>query len=231
MNEQFDLEPLGEDAILLRFGDSIDAATNASVHACAALLEQHQPCWLLDIVPAFATLAVRVDLDQFARNVNWRDEVDAWLKARCDVRIACKASTQPDIHIIPARYGGEFGPDLENVARHAGLSMDEVVRRHSTARYRVGMLGFAAGFPYLIGLHERLATPRHATPRTEVMAGSIGIGGEQTGIYPRKGPGGWQIIARTDVVLFDVERAQPALLAPGDFVEFRCLDVLGSSPP
>ncbi|TAH47424.1 MAG: 5-oxoprolinase subunit PxpB [Gammaproteobacteria bacterium] len=227
MNSRFALEPLGEDAFLLRFGSSIDAATNARVHAVANVLQQHRPSWLIEIVPAFATLAVQVDLNQLAHEVNWRERIQTWLLAHADAEDVGMAPAPATMHTIPVRYGGEFGPDLDGVARHAGLSPDEVIKRHCAARYQVGMLGFAAGFPYLIGLHESLITPRHATPRTEVMAGSVGIGGEQTGIYPRKGPGGWQIIGRTDAILFDVQRQPPALLAPGDVVVFRAIDERG----
>lgn len=227
MNTRFALEPLGEDAFLLRFGTGIDAATNARVHACAGVLEQHRPSWLIEIVPAFATLAVQVDLSQLAHDETWRERVQAWLLAHAEGELSGATSAPATVHTLPVRYGGEFGPDLDAVARHAGLEPEEVIRRHCAARYQVGMLGFAAGFPYLIGLHESLITPRHATPRTEVMAGSVGIGGEQTGIYPRTGPGGWQIIGRTDARLFDVQREPPALLAAGDVVVFRAVDEYG----
>ena len=118
------------------------------------------------------------------------------------------------------RYGGEHGPDLDALAEHAGLSPREAVELHATAEYRVAMLGFAPGFPYLLGLDPRLAMPRLATPRQRVEAGSVGIGGAQAGIYPRPGPGGWRIIGRTDALLFDPARESPSLLAPGDRLRF-----------
>lgn len=224
MSPRFTLEALGEDALLLRFGNVIDLSINAQVHAFASLLERDRPSWLLDIIPAFATLAVQVDLQALGHDACWRDRVRDWLDAQTDDPSPSALPGAAHVHSIPVRYGGEHGPDLDDLARHAGLSPDEVIRRHCAARYQVGMLGFAAGFPYLIGLDQRLSMPRHATPRTGVMAGSVGIGGEQTGIYPRKGPGGWQIIGRTEVTLFDVQRTRPALLAPGDFVEFHAVD-------
>ncbi|WCM19646.1 5-oxoprolinase subunit PxpB [Paraburkholderia bryophila] len=121
---------------------------------------------------------------------------------------------------IPVQYGGEFGPDLQTVANHTGLSVREVVERHSNAGYVVFFLGFQPGFAYMGGLDAALHTPRRASPRLEVPAGSVGIGGEQTGIYPATSPGGWQLIGRTDLPLFDPARRPPTLLQPGDRVRF-----------
>jgi KipI family sensor histidine kinase inhibitor len=121
---------------------------------------------------------------------------------------------------IPVRYGGEFGPDLDVVAKHTGLSAKEVVERHAAGEYVVFFLGFQPGFAYMGGLEEKLHTPRRREPRLEVPAGSIGIGGAQTGIYPATSPGGWQVIGRTDVPLFDPARTPPTLLQPGDRVRF-----------
>jgi KipI family sensor histidine kinase inhibitor len=118
-------------------------------------------------------------------------------------------------------YGGESGPDLDAVAEHAGLSRDDVIARHAAAEYTVAMLGFAPGFPYLLGLDRALQVPRRPSPRTRVPAGSVAIGGAQTGIYPRELPGGWHLIGRTPLVLFDPAREPPCLLAPGDRVRFR----------
>jgi len=121
---------------------------------------------------------------------------------------------------IPVAYGGEHGPDLADVAAHTGLSATEVARRHAAAEYVVYLLGFLPGFAFLGGLPAALATPRRAEPRTAVPPGSVGIGGEQTGIYPLRSPGGWQLIGRTEVALFDPLAASPTLLRPGDRVRF-----------
>ncbi len=121
---------------------------------------------------------------------------------------------------IPVEYGGEAGPDLDEVARHTGLSPSEVVRRHCAAEYTVYFLGFLPGFPYLGGLDSTLAMPRRREPRIAVPAGSVGIGSEQTGIYPWTSPGGWQLIGRTSVQLFDAASSSPALLSAGDTVRF-----------
>jgi KipI family sensor histidine kinase inhibitor len=121
---------------------------------------------------------------------------------------------------IPVRYGGDDGPDLPFVAQHAGMSELDVISLHSAAEYVVFFLGFQPGFAYLGGLDPRIATPRRTHPRPRVPAGSVGIGGEQTGVYPIESPGGWQLIGRTEIVMFDPTRAQPSLLAPGDRVRF-----------
>jgi KipI family sensor histidine kinase inhibitor len=121
---------------------------------------------------------------------------------------------------IPVQYGGEFGPDLQVVASHTGLSTKEVVKRHAAGEYIVFFLGFQPGFAYMGGLDEALHTPRRSSPRVEVPAGSVGIGGQQTGIYPATSPGGWQLIGRTSVPLFDPARSPPTLLQPGDRVRF-----------
>ncbi|MCY0887134.1 MAG: 5-oxoprolinase subunit PxpB [Alicyclobacillaceae bacterium] len=125
---------------------------------------------------------------------------------------------------IPVRYGGVDGPDLEEVARCLEMDVDEVVRRHTEPTYLVRFLGFIGGFPYLDGLPASLAVPRRATPRVAVPAGSVGIGGEQTGIYPHATPGGWQLIGRTDWQLFDANRIPPALLSAGDLVRFHAVE-------
>ncbi|WER46115.1 5-oxoprolinase subunit PxpB [Cupriavidus sp. WKF15] len=127
---------------------------------------------------------------------------------------------------IPVRYGGEHGPDLPDVAAHTGLSPQEVVRRHSAGEYVVYFLGFQPGFAYMGGLAPELATPRRREPRLAVPAGSVGIGGEQTGIYPASAPGGWQLIGRTDAALFVADRDPPSLFAPGDTVRFVVEEVI-----
>lgn len=126
---------------------------------------------------------------------------------------------------VPVHYGGAHGPDLAEVARHAGMTPDEVATRHAAGRYTVYFLGFQPGFAYLGGLDPRLHTPRHATPRLQVAAGSVGIGGEQTGVYPAVSPGGWQLLGRSDLHFFDAQREPPCLMQPGDEVHFTIASV------
>jgi KipI family sensor histidine kinase inhibitor len=214
----YTIETLGEDALLLRFGDAIDAVVNARVHGLAQQIEHVRPPWLRDLVPAYASLALFVDADAFDCTLDPIIEAGRWLQQQAfvgeDAGIAGRSVE------IPVRYGGEDGPDLAAVAAHARLREDEVIGRHCAVEYRVAMLGFSPGFPYLLGLDPRLAMPRLDTPRTRVAAGSIGIGGAQTGIYPQAGPGGWRIIGRTALALFDPLHDPPTLLAPGDRVRF-----------
>jgi KipI family sensor histidine kinase inhibitor len=216
---EYTLETLGEDALLLRFGNEIDATANDRVHALAQQIEQLRPPWLRDLVPAYASLALFVDANGFDdAALDPLAEAQCWLQRQAfvfdDVRIAGRLIE------IPVHYGGRHGPDLADVAAHAGLAGHEVIARHCEGVYRVAMLGFAPGFPYLLGLDPRLAMPRLDTPRTRVEAGSVGIGGAQTGIYPQAGPGGWRIIGRTTCSLFDPARDPPTLLTPGDRVRF-----------
>lgn len=137
-----------------------------------------------------------------------------------------KADTHQGRHVdIPVRYGGEFGADLAEVAAFHHTTPAEIVRRHTAPVYTVFMMGFQPGFPYLGGLPEHLHTPRRAEPRTEVPAGSVGIGGSQTGVYPFASPGGWQLIGRTDIALFQTASYPPTLLLAGDTVRFVAEEV------
>lgn len=224
------IERLGEDALLLRLGKRIDPALNARVHALAAAIGARRPRWLVDIVPAHASLALFVDVDMI-------DDADPhaghppllqaedWLRAQAfDVHAGEATLDDVEPALIPVRYGGAFGPDLDALAAKAGMDAETAIALHAGGDYRVAMLGFAPGFPYLDGLDVRLAAPRRATPRVRVAAGSVGIGGAQTGIYPHQGPGGWNVIGRTPLRLFDPGREGPCLLAPGQRVRFRPID-------
>lgn len=195
----FSFEPLAEDALLVRFGDGIDVTTNARVHAAAKALRNAGLPGITDIAPAYATLLVRFDparwtdhecADPFARLATvLRSNMDPGLR-RGDEQKAGVTNHGSVRHIeVPVCYGDEYGLDLDTVAEHAGLSRDEVIARHTSAEYTVAMLGFAPGFPYLLGLDPALQVPRRAIPRTRVPAGSVAIGGAQTGIYPRELPG------------------------------------------
>lgn len=213
------IETLGEDALLLRLGDTADIGINARVHALARRIEAVRPRWVRDLVPGYASLALFIDGDAFAIGVDPLVATERWLQAQDfpdgGIEPACGRLIE-----VPVRYGGEDGPDLQALADHAGLTTEALIQRHCAAEYQVAMLGFAPGFPYLLGLDPQLAMARLETPRTHVAAGSVGIGGAQTGVYPRSGPGGWRILGRTPLLLFDPAREPPALLAPGDRVRF-----------
>jgi KipI family sensor histidine kinase inhibitor len=222
----FAIEPLAEDALLLRFGDAIDATLNARVHGAARAIRAANLPGIVDVAPAYATLLVRFD-SRF-RGVDALPEAitkvlhDAF--SRDHASGATTLAGSPAQHAeIPVCYGGGFGPDLDAIAQRAGATPGEVAARHAAAEYTVAMLGFAPGFAYLLGMDPALHAPRRAHPRTRVPAGSVAIGGAQTGIYPRELPGGWNLIGRTPLALFDPDREPPCLLAPGDRVRFRAI--------
>jgi KipI family sensor histidine kinase inhibitor len=219
------IEPLGETALLLRFGPGLDPAVNTRVHrAKSALRAAHLP-GLYDIVPSYATLAL------YYEPVAWLDGNGSqpWRNVEAAVRAVlatppAAGTVVPRVVEVPVCYGGDFGPDLDALASHTGLAASDVIARHTAATYTVAMLGFAPGFPYLFGLDPALEMPRRASPRTRVPAGSVAIGGAQTGIYPSELPGGWQLIGRTPLALFDARRVPPSLLMPGDRVRFVAID-------
>lgn len=181
-----------------------------------ALVREQLPIGVTDVVPAFGSSAVHFD-----PTVTSFETVAEWLAS---VSTEPQADNTPKLVELPIAYGGDFGPDIEAIASHAGVSCDEVVRRHAAAEYSVGAIGFQPGFPYLEGLPRELHTPRQATPRTEVAVGSVGIGGPYTGVYPSESPGGWNLIGRTPLTLFDTRRVEPSLLRAGDRVRFRPID-------
>ncbi len=213
------LLPLGDSAVTVVFGALNDEGMAARVRAFAAEIRRHPPHGVIDVVPAFASVTVFYDI---ARIIDF-GRLCADLEAAGE-RAEAAVITGTTRHIeIPVAYGGEFGPDLETVATQTGLRAAEITALHAGAEYLVHAIGFAPGFPYLGGLPARLTVPRRTTPRPRVPAGSVGIGGAQTGIYSIETPGGWNLIGRTPLRLFDPARADPALLHPGDHVRFRAI--------
>jgi inhibitor of KinA len=173
---------------------------------------------VIELAPAYTTIGVFFDPARIETFDALRASIERALESDSD---PAWKRTEPAAIEVPVCYEAEFAPDLEEVARYAGLAPEEIVRRHANATYRVSCVGSTPGYPYLSGLPPELATPRRASPRKEVPAGAVAIGGTQTGIYPRKTPGGWNIIGRAPLRLFDVERNPPALFRAGDSVRFR----------
>lgn len=234
MDPAVQFEPLSEDTLLLRFGSRIDVAVNARVQAAARRIMHALPD--VECVPAYASLALRFDPARWRGDgaATTHAQLEAALRALLSAPAAPMASARTVT--IPVCYGGAYGPDLDVVAAATGLDASAVIARHAAARYTVAMLGFAPGFPYLLGLDPALAAPRRADPRQHVPAGSVAIGGAQTGIYPDELPGGWQLIGRTPLRLFDVGAKPPCPLAPGDHVRFQpidaaAFDALAARPP
>ncbi|MFC5402714.1 5-oxoprolinase subunit PxpB [Cohnella soli] len=211
------IELLGDRAFLLRWAGEITAAQLAF---CAKLLNGAEFLWLSETVPAFRTIACHLRDNSFGV----REPAEEALRLVRSSNLPAGGEQRRVIE-LPAFYGGVAGPDLAFCATSSGLTENEFIARHASATYEVAMLGFAPGFPYLSGLDSALSQPRRATPRLKVPAGSIGIAGEQTGVYSVMSPGGWQIIGRTDVPLFRPDSERPFLLAPGDRVRFVAADM------
>ncbi|MDO5675249.1 MAG: 5-oxoprolinase subunit PxpB [bacterium] len=210
--------PSGERCLLAVYAQGVDAAVNEKLRRITALLNQEKRPGIEEVVPSYSSLAV------------FYDPVLVNFQALCDLLRTCEQNldaAQIDASrtiTIPVCYGGDFGPDLADVARHNQLSPAAVIARHCAALYRIFAIGFAPGFCYLGGLDESLHTPRLETPRTLVAAGSVGIAGSQTGIYPQDSPGGWRIIGRTPLTLFNAERAEPCPYRAGDNLRFQAVD-------
>ena len=212
--------PVGEAAFTVEFGDRLDEQLNRQVHALDAVLSIQRFPGIVETIPTYRSLLVMYDplaVDEAAVRATLQAAVE-------ELHTQRSVPAEGRLVEIPVHYGGEWGPDLEDVAAHCGLTPDQVIRLHTAPIYRVAMLGFAPGFAYLFGLHSSLATPRLTTPRTRVEPGSVGIAGVQTGLYALPTPGGWRIIGRTPMSLFDPARDDPFALRAGDAVRFEAIE-------
>lgn len=214
-HRSFRVTPLGDSAVLVQFNQTIDLETHRMVKSFAKHLEQCPLPGMIEYIPAFASIAVIYDMMQTSFTA-----VRSGL-LNLAASLEQQAEDSPKTVEIPVCYGGELGPDLAFVAKHNGLTEEEVIQIHSGNEYLVYMIGFAPGFPYLGGMSERIATPRRQTPRLSIHPGSVGIAGNQTGVYPIETPGGWQLIGRTPTALFRPSEHPPTLLQAGDIVRFR----------
>ena len=213
---------LGDTAVVVTLGSDINESALGRVRALTAALEHARLSGVVDVVPAYATVAVFYEPARLGEGNEPPFARLCRLITQCAAKAEAKIAPTRKME-IPVCYGGEFGPDLEEVAAGAGLSAAKASALHCDANYLVHAIGFAPGFSYLGGLPEKLHTPRRPTPRISVPAGSVGIGGAQTGIYPLVTPGGWQLIGRTPLALFRPGEAEPALLRVGDRVKFRAI--------
>ncbi|QMV14883.1 5-oxoprolinase subunit PxpB [Vibrio spartinae] len=216
-----DIYRLGEHSYVLQAPEPVTLPQQQKIWAIAEQLRTRPE--IVDVVPGMNNLTVRIQPNIIDHGSDENDPIcelfDHYWSADDMVLIDGRQLE------IAVSFGGEDGPDLAHVADHAGLSIEAVIRLYTEAEYRVYFLGFQPGFAYLGGLPEALHTPRHASPRTKTPAGSVAIGGAQTGVYPNASPGGWQVIGRTDVVLFDPQRAQPSFWLPGDRITFTIAEV------
>ncbi|RYZ52896.1 MAG: 5-oxoprolinase subunit PxpB [Sphingobacteriales bacterium] len=221
-HQDFTIQALSENALVLYFGnlireDIINRISNLNYSLKTAPFDG-----FIESVPAYVSLTVYYDPEAVLKSDQLKgdyafEKVQNYLS---DLHLAPLPQTTRKELLIPVCYGDEYGPDLADVAKHAGVTEEEVIKQHSNADYLVYMLGFMPGFPYLGGLPDALSMPRKNVPRAVVPAGSVGIAGKQTGIYPLNSPGGWQIIGRTPVILFDAAQSEPAVFLPGSRVKF-----------
>ena len=211
--------PAGDSAIAVEFGREIDLNINNQVAAMRTVIEaaidEGKLKGIVELVPTYGSLLVVYD----QLDVGYAGLIEQ-LKILAEGLEGVEISDREVVE-IPVVYGGEYGPDLGIVAQLNSLSEDEVIKRHSEAEYPIYMLGFVAGFPYLGGMDKSIAAPRKQTPRLKIPAGSVGIAGQQTGIYSVESPGGWQIIGRTPLKLYDADREKPILLRAGQSIRFK----------
>ena len=213
------ISPVGDRAISIDFGQVIDPTINRHIRQTIERIKELQLDGIIELVPTYCALLVEYDAMLYSYS-----EICNIIEPTFEEGMANTTNELVTVVEVPTVYGGEFGPDLSFVASHNHLSEDEVISIHSGTDYLVYMLGFIPGFTYLGGMDPRIATPRLSSPRTLIPAGSVGIAGEQTGTYPSDSPGGWQIIGRTPVTMYDMSKAQAALLKAGDYVRYVPID-------
>jgi len=230
-----EIVPLGESAVIVRMRERFDDAPEQTLDTVLRAFQQLQNAAIpgvIEFAPAYTSVTVFFDPTTVAKATETSGEVFDWLVTRIRAAVAAgadrvrhRAATQRRVRLveIPVCYDREFALDIDDVARRAAISPEEVIRLHSAAEYRVACIGFVPGFPFLAGLPKELATPRRDVPRKQIPPGSVGIGGAQTGIYPLRSPGGWNLIGRTPLRLFDPQKNPPALLRAGERVRFRAI--------
>lgn len=205
----------GDKAIVVEFGDFIDEEINRKVINLMKSIEESSLIdSIYEMIPTYRSLMIIYN----PLKITFNKLINSVKDIECNLKILDKS--EKNIIKIPVLYGNDFGPDIETVAKHNGLSIEDVIRIHSEAEYLVYMLGFTPGFTYLGGMNNKLETPRLANPRVKIPEGSVGIAGKQTGVYPIESPGGWQLIGRTPIKLYNPKRENPILLKAGDYVKF-----------
>ncbi len=205
----------GDSAVCVEFGNEISPEINKKIRAFKIAVEKEQIPGIVETVPTYRSLLVhyRPDVIGFG---GLTERFESLMGSLSGIPIP-----PPTVIEIPVLYGGSMGPDIKNVAAHNHKTVKEVIRIHTSGEYLIYMLGFIAGFPYLGGMSKEIATPRLKNPRVKIEGGSVGIAGEQTGIYPVDSPGGWQLIGRTPLKLYDADREKPVLLEAGQYIRFR----------
>ncbi len=208
----------GDSALTMEFGNVISEEVNKKIRALTTLLEKKNISGINEVVPTYRSLMIH-----YNPLIIGYEELVIILKER-EENLNNIELPSPEIIEIPVLYGGKYGPDIENVSKHNNLTVEEIIKIHTSVEYLIYMLGFTPGFPYLGGMDKRIATPRLSSPRIKIPAGSVGIAGEQTGVYPVQSPGGWQLIGSTPVELFNPKRDNPILLKSGNYIVFKSIN-------
>ena len=217
--------PLGDSALTLDFGNTINETINKEVLALFHSLKQQPFSGITEIIPTYSSLSICYDVLALKHVVPGKITVYEWMKMKLENFLQTTITAEAEIARqikIPVCYDEEFGTDINQVAEIKNLSKEEIIQLHTATKYRVYMLGFLPGFPYMGKTDKRIAMPRKDQPEI-VKTGSVALAGRQTGIYPMSSPGGWYVIGRTAVKLFDVEKKDVTLLKPGDMVEFYAI--------
>lgn len=214
----FTISPLGDTAIILEFSTQMSDMANDYVHSTYHLLSSFTIPGIIALVPAYTTLTIHYDPSCFQTNFPYQ-QIKTQIQEILSKRLKT-AKAYGNCFLVPVCYEPPFSIDLAEVAHTHHLTKEEVIDLHTKQIYQVSFLGFSPGFPFLRGLHKQIATPRKENPRTLVKAGSVGIAGEQTGIYPTDSPGGWQIIGQTPIRIYFPEKKNPTLFVPGDLIRF-----------
>lgn len=226
MINDFEIKPLGETALIVKFGNEISPEIHYKIKSLSEYLDKYPFVGMTEYVISYTSLAIYYNPFTVKKSFPQYREQSALQIAASYIKDCVQKMRQVDesgakVVEIPVCYGGKYGPDIEFVAKHNNLSVQEVIDIHTAPQYLVYMIGFCPGFPYLGGMDKRIATPRREVPRIEIPARSIGIAGEQTGGYPISTPGGWQIIGRTPIEMFNPDDEEnPTLLHSGDLVKF-----------
>lgn len=207
----------GDCAVCVEFGNEISPEINRKIRAFKIAVEKQGIEGIIETVPTYRSLLV-VYNPEVIRFKKLTERFETIMGAMDSIQIP-----PPTVIEIPVLYGKEMGPDIETVAAHNGKTVEEVIKLHTSGEYLIYMLGFIAGFPYLGGMSKEIATPRLKSPRVKIEGGSVGIAGEQTGVYPVASPGGWQLIGRTPLKLYDSDREKPVLLEAGQYMKFRAV--------
>ncbi|WP_043929775.1 5-oxoprolinase subunit PxpB [Bacillus sp. EB01] len=238
-NLTYIFHPLGDQAVVIELGEDINEETQQKVQLVTSFLDRNMESWMIEYIPAFTTVTVFYDpvevVYKFRGKSRLPYDIVCFQLKKLLGKISSSEETLQRTIEIPVCYGGEMGPDLPFVAKHNGLSQEEVIHIHSAGDYTVFMIGFAPGFPFIGGMSEKIAAPRRDNPRIKIPPRTVGIAGKQTGVYPIETPGGWQLIGRTPIELFRSENEPPTLLRAGDKVKFIPISIeeyksLGGDP-